>query len=306
MELCPSCKIYYNNANQDPYKQISQAGDALFYYSRVLVVDPVDPIIDHIIPDNADHATDKAVAYDRLILNTDKLSYYVSYDSFRMGQVQAQSLVDDLTSMNVSQPNIVMIDGSPADLGDLLLKQGAHSVFDPLVAAGRLTIAEEYQTPDGSSDQAQSEMKQALAALKNQVDGVYVANDGEASGVIKSMKAAHISPLPPVTGQDAALDAIQRILVGEQYMTLYKPVGPEAEAAAQVAYDLLSGTGVPASMTNGATTNNGSMDVPSVLLTPVAITKDNIKDTVVAGGLWTVDQICTSDYADACEAAGLQ
>jgi D-xylose transport system substrate-binding protein len=149
-------------------------------------------------------------------------------------------------------------------------------------------------------------MQQALTAMNNKVDGVYAANDGTASGAIAAMKAANISPLPPVTGQDAELAGIQRILAGEQYMTVYKAIKPEAEAAAQLAYDLMSGTSVPDSMTNGATTNNGSIDVPSVLLTPVAVTKDNIKDTVVADGFWTVDQICTADYADACSAAGLK
>ena len=89
-------------------------------------------------------------------------------------------------------------------------------------------------------------------------------------------------------------------------MTVYKAIKPEAEAAAQLAYDLLTKTPVPADMTNGKTTNNGKIDVPSVLLTPVAVTKDNIKSTVVADGFWTVDQICTADYADACKAAGLQ
>jgi D-xylose transport system substrate-binding protein len=111
--------------------------------------------------------------------------------------------------------------------------------------------------------------------------------------------------LPPVTGQDAELAGIQRILVGEQYMTVYKAIKPEAEAAAQLAYDLLTGTPVPSSMTQSRTVNNGRADVPSVLLTPVAVTKANIKDTVVADNFWTVQQICTAAYATACQTAGL-
>jgi D-xylose transport system substrate-binding protein len=112
--------------------------------------------------------------------------------------------------------------------------------------------------------------------------------------------------LPPVTGQDAELAAIQRILTDEQYMTVYKAIKPEAEAAAELAYDLLTNTAVPADMTGGKTVANGKMDVPSVLLTPIAVTKDNVKDTVVADNFWTVEQICTADYAAACQAAGLQ
>jgi D-xylose transport system substrate-binding protein len=108
-----------------------------------------------------------------------------------------------------------------------------------------------------------------------------------------------------VTGQDAELAGIQRILAGQQYMTVYKAIKPEAEAAAQLAYDLFTDAKIPANMTGGKTVNNGKIDVPSVLLTPVSVTKDNIKDTVVKDNFWTSQQICTTDYADACKAAGL-
>ena len=139
-----------------------------------------------------------------------------------------------------------MINGSPTDNNAKLFKQGAHSVFDPLVSSKKLTIAKEYDTPDWSPDQAQNEMQQALTALGNKVDGVYAANDGTAGGAIAAMKAAGLNPLPPVTGQDAELAAIQRILAGEQYMTVYKAIKPEAEAAAELAFDLLTKTEVPA------------------------------------------------------------
>jgi len=305
-ELCPDCNIIYSNANQDATQQLSQAEAALTNGAQVLVLDPVDSAAAGSIADMAKAQGVPVIAYDRLILNSDGVSYYISFDNVEVGKLQAQSLVDKLNSMNISNPTIVMINGSPTDNNASLFKQGAHSVFDPLVQAGKLTIAKEYDTPDWSPDQAQTEMQQALTALSNQVDGVYCANDGTASGAIAAMKTAGIDPLPPVTGQDAELAGIQRILAGEQYMTVYKAIKPEAEAAAQLAYDLLTQTEVPASMTNGKTTNNGKIDVPSVLLTPVAVTKDNIKDTVVADGFWSVDQICTADYADACAAAGLQ
>jgi D-xylose transport system substrate-binding protein len=102
------------------------------------------------------------------------------------------------------------------------------------------------------------------------------------------------------------LAAIQRILTGNQYMTVYKAIKPEADAAAQLAYDLLTNTPVPAEMMQGKTVNNGKIDVASVLLTPIVATKDNIKDTVVKDGFWTVQQICTPEYADACKAARLE
>ena len=306
MELCPTCEIIYSNANQDANTQLSQAEAALTNGAQVLVLDPVDSAAAGAIADKAKAQGVPVIAYDRLILNSDGVDYYISFDNVEVDKLQAQSLVDKLNSMGIQNPTIVMINGSPTDNNASLFKQGAHSVFDPLVAAGKLTIAKEYDTPDWSPDQAQTEMQQALTALSNKVDGVYCANDGTASGAIAAMKAAGLSPLPPVTGQDAELAGIQRILAGEQYMTVYKAIKPEAEAAAQLAYDLLTKTQVPADMTNGKTTNNGKIDVPSVLLTPVAVTKDNIKSTVVADGFWTVAQICTPDYAADCTAAGLQ
>jgi D-xylose transport system substrate-binding protein len=304
--LCPSCEIIYSNANQDATQQLSQAEAALTNGAQVLVLDPVDSAAAGAIADKAKAQGVPVIAYDRLILNSDGVSYYVSFDNVGVGKLQAQSLIDKLNSMGVTDPTIVMINGSPTDNNASLFKQGAHSVFDPLVSAGKLTIAKEYDTPDWSPDQAQTEMQQALTALSNKVDGVYAANDGTASGAIAAMKSAGLNPLPPITGQDAQLSAIQSILVGEQYMTVYKAIKPEAEAAAQLAYDLLTKTPVPADMTSGNTANNGKIDVPFVQLTPVAVTKDNIKSTVVADGFWTVADICTADYAAACTAAGLQ
>jgi D-xylose transport system substrate-binding protein len=303
--LCPDCEIIYSNANQDANAQLSQAEAALTNGAQVLVLDPVDSAAAAAMADKAKNQGVPVIAYDRLILNSDGVNYYISFDNEEVGKLQAQALVDKLNQMGISDPTIVMINGSPTDNNAKLFKAGAHSVFDPLVQAGKLTIAKEYDTPDWSPNQAQNEMQQALTALGNKVDGVYCANDGTASGAIAAMKAAGLSPLPPVTGQDAELAAIQRILVGEQYMTIYKAIKPEADAAAELAYDLMTNTPVPASMTNGKTVNNGSIDVPSVLLTPVVVTKDNIKDTVVKDGFWTVQQICTADYADACKAAGL-
>jgi len=305
-ELCPNCDIIYSNANQDATTQLSQAEAALTNGAQVLVLDPVDSAAAGAIADKAMAQGVPVIAYDRLILNSSGVNYYISFDNVKVGQLQAQSLVDRLNELGIKNSTIVMINGAPTDNNAKLFKQGAHSVFDPLVTAGKLTIAKEYDTPDWSPDQAQNEMQQALTALGNKVDGVYAANDGTASGAIAAMKAAGLSPLPPVTGQDAELAGIQRILTGEQYMTVYKAIKPEAQAAAQIAYDLLTKTPVPTAMTNSQITNNSKTDVPSVLLTPVAVTKSNIKDTVVEDGFWTVQQICTSAYADACKAAGLQ
>jgi D-xylose transport system substrate-binding protein len=297
--------LIYSNANQDAAAQQSQAEAALTNGAQVLVLDPVDSDAAAAIADLAKSKGVPVISYDRLIKGTDAVDYYISFDNEQVGKLQGQSLVDALTKLGKTNPQIVMINGSPTDNNATLFKQGAHSVFDPLVTAGQLTIAKEYDTPDWSPDQAQNEMQQALTALGNKVDGVLAANDGTGGGAIAAMKAAGLSPLPPVTGQDAELAAIQRILVGEQYMTVYKAIKPEAEQAAELAYDLLTGATVPASMVNGKV-NNGKIDVPSILLTPVAVTKDNVKDTVIADGFWTAADVCTADYAQACADAGIK
>jgi D-xylose transport system substrate-binding protein len=170
-----------------------------------------------------------------------------------------------------------------------------------------VTIAREYDTPDWSPDAAQREMEQAIAALgRNGFDGVYAANDGTAGGAIAAMKAAGVDPSErPVTGQDAELAAIQRIVAGEQYMTVYKAIKQEAERAAELAVALLRDE-TPDPQLVADTVDNGEMQVPSVLLEPVAVTEDNVEETVVADGFWSVDQICTSRYADDCEQAGIE
>jgi D-xylose transport system substrate-binding protein len=296
--LCSDCQVIYSNADQDASKQQSQAEAALTNGAKVMVLDPVDGAAASVIADRAKAANVPLIAYDRAVLNNEAVDYYISFDNERVGQIQGQALLDALQS----KPNatIVMINGSPTDNNASQFKRGAHSALN-----GKVNIAREYDTPDWSPDQAQQEMTQALTALGNKADGVYAANDGTAGGAIAAMKAAGLTPLPPVTGQDAELAAIQRILAGEQYMTVYKAIQPEAETAAQVAFDLVSGTQVPSNLTNGRTVNNGKKDVPAILLTPVAVTKANVKDTVVKDGFWTREQICTGTYASACQAAGL-
>lgn len=295
--------LIYSNANQDASAQQQQAEAALTNGAKVLVLDPVDSAAAAAIADAAAQQNVPVISYDRLITGSKNVSYYISFDNVQVGKLQATALMTALA--NVPNPTIVMINGSPTDNNAKLFKQGAHSVFDPLVSAGKLTIAKEYDTPDWSPDQAQTEMTQALTALNNKVDGVYAANDGTAGGAFAAMKAAGITKFPPLTGQDAQVDALQRIITGEQYMTVYKAIKPEAEAAAELAYDLVTGATVPSNMVTG-TTNNGAVDVPSILLTPVAVTKDNIESTIIADGFWKVSDICTADFAAACAAAGIK
>jgi len=299
-ELCADCQVLYSNADQDAAKQQSQAEAALTNGAKVLVLDPVDSASAAAIANKAKQQNVPVIAYDRLV-NDAPIDYYVSFDNEQVGKLQGQALADKLKSDGNGSGKIVMINGSPTDNNASLFKQGAHSVID----SSGLAVAAEYDTPDWSPDKAQTEMDQALTNLgKDGFVGVYAANDGTSGGAIAAMKAAGVTPIPPITGQDAELAGIQRILTGEQYMTVYKAVKLEAEAAATVAVAVAKGE-QPSSDTVNTTVNNKQKDVPSVILTPVAVTKDNIKDTVIKDGFWSAAQICTADFKAACTAAGI-
>ena len=301
-ELAPDAQILYSNANQDSAQQQSQADAALTNGAQVLVLDPVDSAAAASIVTKAAAKNVPVISYDRLILNA-KVDYYVSFDNEEVGKLQGTALLDKLTKDGNAGKTIVMINGSPTDNNATLFKKGAHSILD-----GKVKIGAEYDTPDWSPDKAQTEMDQAITKLgKTGFVGVYCANDGTCGGAIAAMKGAGIDPKTrPSTGQDAELAGIQRILLGEQYMTVYKAIKLEANTAAELAVGLAKGTGVPSSMTLSKV-NNGQIDVPSVLLKPVAVTKDNIKDTVVADGFWTTQQILnTPALIAAGRAVGLQ
>jgi D-xylose transport system substrate-binding protein len=298
-ELCSDCDIIYSNADQDAAKQQQQAEAAITKGAKVMVLDPVDAASAGAIVNRAKQSNIPVISYDRLITDAD-IDYYISFDNEKVGKLQGDALVKKLGD-DGAKGSIVMINGAPTDNNAKLFKEGAHSVID----SSDYKVAKEYDTPDWSPDKAQTEMEQAITALgKDGFVGVYAANDGTAGGAIAAMKGNGVDPKKiPTTGQDAELAAIQRILIGEQYMTVYKAIKPEAEQAATLAVALAKGEEPP---TAADKVNNGMEDVPSILLEPVAVTKDNINDTIVADGFWTADQICTGKYASACKEAGIQ
>jgi D-xylose transport system substrate-binding protein len=295
---CPNCEILYSNADQDAAKQQQQAEAAITNGADVLVLDPVDSASASSLVARAKQSQIPVISYDRLITDAD-VDFYISFDNERVGRLQGESLLEALDGG--SGKSIVMINGAPTDNNAKLFKQGAHSVLD-----GKVEIAKEYDTPDWSPDRAQRQMEQAITSVgKDGFQGVYAANDGTAGGAIAAMKSGGVNPEQiPVTGQDAELAAIQRILNDEQYMTVYKAIKPEAEAAAQLAIALANGQGAPGGLVNGKV-DNGMKQVDSVLLDPTAVTKENINDTVIKDGFYQADQVCTSRYASACEAAGI-
>jgi D-xylose transport system substrate-binding protein len=300
-QLCAACQVIYSNADQDASKQQSQADAAITNGAKVLVVDAVDSASAASIATKAKQQNIPVVSYDRLISDA-PVDYYISFNNIKVGQLQATSLSDKLTQDGNAKGPIIKINGAPTDSNAGQFKQGSNDVFKQK----GVTISKQYDTPDWSPDRAQNEMEQAITAVgKNTIKGVYAANDGTAGGAIAAMKSNGVDPTKiPVTGQDAELAGIQRIVAGEQYMTVYKAIKPEAEAAAQLAYDLLNGTKPAGDLVNGQT-DNGAGQVPSVLLQPVAVTQDNINDTIIKDGFWTAAQICTAQFKKACADAGI-
>jgi D-xylose transport system substrate-binding protein len=302
--LCGDCQILYSNADQDAALQQNQADAALTNGAKVMVLDPVDSASAASIVAKAKAQNVPVISYDRLITNAD-IDYYISFDNVAVGKLQGETLVKKLKDDGKSG-SIVMINGAPTDNNAKLFKQGAHSVID----ASGFKVGKEYDTPDWSPDQAQNEMEQAITALgKSGFVGVYAANDGTGGGAIAAMKGAGIDPASrPTTGQDAELAAIQRILTGEQYMTVYKAIKPEAEGAAELAVNLVNGKTAEAAALAKQMTNNEQKDVPSIILTPIAVTKANAKETIgkmVSDGFLKATDICSGPAASACTAAGI-
>jgi D-xylose transport system substrate-binding protein len=296
-ELCSDCKVSYANAGADAAKQAQQVSTMVTKGVKVIVISAQDSAA---IKSSIQAAVDKGVkviAYDRLAQGP--VSAYVSFDNEKVGQLQGQALLDALGSKATPKANVVMINGDDADPNAALFKKGAHSVLD-----GKVKIAYEQSGLWKDSIAAQK-MSAAITQLgKSNIAGVYAANDGMAGGIANTLKGAGISGIP-LTGQDAELAGIQRIVAGTQSSTVYKAFKPEADAAAQLAVNLLEGKSIDSLATQEMTNGSGNK-VPSQLLTPVSVTVDNIKDTVIKDKLYTVEQICTAEYAAACKKAGLQ
>ncbi|MEU9670600.1 substrate-binding domain-containing protein [Streptomyces bobili] len=296
-ELCSDCDVQYANAAADPAKQAQQMSSMVTKGVKVIVVSAQDSAA---IKSSIQSAVDKGVkvvAYDRLAQGP--VSAYVSFDNVKVGELQGQALLDSLGAKATPSANVVMINGDDADPNAGQFKEGAHKALD-----GKVKIAYE-QSGLWKDTVAAQKMSAAITQLgaKN-IAGVYAANDGMAGGIANTLKGAKISGIP-LTGQDAELAGIQRIVAGTQSSTVYKAFKPEADAAAQIAVNLLEGKDIKSLATQTLTSGSGDK-VPSQLLTPVSVTKANIKDTVIADKVYTVEEICTAEYAAACKAAGLQ
>ncbi|MEH0417710.1 substrate-binding domain-containing protein [Streptomyces sp. B21-083] len=295
-ELCSDCKVEYANAAGDASKQAQQVSSMITKGVKVIVVSAQDSAA---IKSSIQTAVDKGikvVAYDRLAQGP--VSAYVSFDNVKVGELQGEALLTSLGAKATPKSKIVMINGDDADPNAGQFKQGAHKALD-----SKVDIAYE-QSGLWKDTVAAQKMSAAITQLgaKN-IAGVYAANDGMAGGIANTLKGAGISGIP-LTGQDAELAGIQRIVAGTQSSTVYKAFKPEADAAAQIAVNLLDGKSIDSLATSTLTSGSGNK-VPSQLLTPVSVTKANIADTVVKDKLYTVAEICAGEFAAACKTAGL-
>lgn len=285
-------RILYSNADQDAAKQQAQAEAALASGVQVLVLDPVDAAASVSIVAAANAQGVPVIAYDRLPAGG-QLAYYVSFDNERIGELQGAAFASAVGSTG-GDSGVLMVNGSPTDPNAGEFERGASAA----IAAADLRVLASFATPDWSPDQAQNWVAAQITRFGSRIVGVYAANDGTAGGAIAALKAAVVSPMPIVSGQDAELAGIQRIVKGDQYLTIYKDIRQQAGLAAEATAALLTGGAVPASTTVDGT--------PATILPAEVVTRETILDTVVADGLFTVDEICTAPYADACAEAGLR
>jgi D-xylose transport system substrate-binding protein len=296
-ELCDDCTVEYANAQLNVAAQQQQVDSMINRGVEVLILDPVDARSLRSAVERADRAGIPVLAYDRLAEGP--ISGYVSFDGERVGELQGEALLEALGD-KAHGAQIVMLNGSPTDPNTATFKKGALSVLQ-----GKVKIGKTYDAPGWRSEEAHASMSGAIAVLgAENIDGVYAAGDNLATGAISALKAAKIQPLPPVTGQNAELTAVQRIVSGEQYMSVYKPYRPEANAAAAMAVALGRGQEldhIAETRVNSPTTKN----IPAVVLDPIPVTSDNIKETVVKDGVFTIDQICTPKFRSACAKTGL-
>ena len=292
--LDPKAKVIADNAQGSDATQISQAEDALTNGATVLVVSPLDQTTGEAIAAKARAAHATVVSYDGLLTGA-QVSFYVSFDPVVVGTMQGRYLVSHLKKGST----VVMINGDQTVETGREFKQGALTALQPAFRSGQLKLGYSADTTQFDPSKAQAEMAAALTRLHNDVQGVLVANDGMAAGVIAELKAQHLAGQVLVTGQDATDAGLGYILEGIQSMTVYKSIRQEAQTAARVAVGLVTGNAGIIQTVATSTVANGAGQVPSLLLNPQVITKLNVS-LAVSDGATTWPAICAGIPAGDC------
>ncbi|KAB0682780.1 sugar ABC transporter substrate-binding protein [Aureimonas leprariae] len=293
-KLCPDCEVVYQNADADIAKQQQQFNSVISQGAKVVVLDPVDSSAAASLVQQAHSQDVKVIAYDRPIPDT-PADYYVSFDNKAIGKSIADSLIQHLKAANVpaDKGGVLQINGSPTDAAAGLIRDGVH---EGLASSGYKTLSE-FDTPNWLPSNAQQWASGQITRFGADIVGVVAANDGTGGGAIAAFKAAGVDPVPPVTGNDATIAALQLIVAGDQFNTISKPSEIVAAAAANVAVQLLAGKTPEAKTT--------LYNTPSQLFIPAVITKDNIKAEIFDKKITPVAEVCTGDYAEACKSMGI-
>jgi D-xylose transport system substrate-binding protein len=261
-------------ANGDDAVQTKQCDNMLTKGVDVLIVAPHNGEIAASIVEKAHAAGVAVISYDRLIKNSEP-DLYVSHQVVKMGEMQGEYALK-----KVPKGNYVLIGGAPTDNNAMLLRQGQMNILKPAIDRGDVKIISDQFAREWKPEEAQRLTEDALTKTKNDVQAIVASNDGTAGGAISALDAAGLKGKVLVTGQDAQLDAIQRIASGTQTMTIYKPIKPLADSAVDSAVKLARGEALNAA----DKVNNGKVDVPSILQEPQAVDKENLMTTVVKDG----------------------
>ena len=293
-ELCADCTLIYQNGNADVALQQQQFNSVIAQGASVIVLDPVDSAAAAAMVEIAHAQGVKVIAYDRPIPDS-PADFYVSFDNEGIGYAIAQSLVEHLKASGVAEgAGVLQINGSPTDAAAGLIRDGIDRALD----ASPYKTLSEFDTPDWAPPKAQEWAAGQITRFGGDITGIVAANDGTGGGAIAALKAAGASPLPPVTGNDATIAALQLIIAGDQYNTISKPSEIVAAAAAEVAVQLLKGE------TPEATTT--LYNTPSQLFVPAVVTQANIKELIFDAGIQSAADVCTAEYAEACAKLGIE
>jgi D-xylose transport system substrate-binding protein len=268
-------------ANGDDAVQTKQADNMLTKGVDVLIVVPHNGEIAASIVEAAHRKGVPVIAYDRLIRNAD-LDLYVSHQVEKIGEMQARYAFE-----RAPKGNYVLIGGSPTDYNAILLRKGQMNVLKPAVDRGDIKLISEQYAREWKAEEALRITEDALTRTRNDIDAIVASNDGTAGGAISALEAAGLAGKVLVTGQDAQKDAVQRIVKGSQTMTVYKPIQPLAFAAVDAAMRLAKKEAV--STTEHV--NNGRIDVPAILIAPIAVDKSNLDATIIKDGYHKREEI---------------
>jgi D-xylose transport system substrate-binding protein len=275
-------EVLVQSANTDDARQIAQCENLLSQGVDALVVVPHNGKIMASIVESAHKQGIKVLAYDRIINDCD-LDYYISFDNIRIGEMQAEYLVE-----RAPKGNYVLIGGAPTDYNSILLRQGQMNILQPYIDRGDIKIAADQWAIDWLPINALKHVENALTVTNNRVDAIVVSNDGTAGGAIQALEEQHLAGKVLVSGLDADLAACQRILAGTQAMTVYGPIRPLAEKAAAMAVKMCKNETISEAT---ETVNNGKKDVPAILLPPITIDKNNLFESVIHDGYQKLEEV---------------